>query len=153
MKFLSAIGTVLLIASQGFAAGDAGCGLGSLIIKDNTKLMQLFAVTTNGSFGSQTFGITFGTSNCTAKGIALKEKEQEYYTEVNFETLQKEMAQGQGEHLNAYAVLLGCDAKDLSEVTQKNFSEIVTKETKATEMLGNVKRILKQERKTCSFVS
>jgi len=43
--------------------GMAGCGLGSMLIQSNGK-EQIFVATTNGSSGSQTFGITSGTSNC-----------------------------------------------------------------------------------------
>ncbi|RYZ63378.1 MAG: DUF3015 domain-containing protein, partial [Proteobacteria bacterium] len=41
--------------------GTAGCGLGNMILgKEN----QVFAATTNGTLGNQSFGITFGTLNC-----------------------------------------------------------------------------------------
>ena len=55
-------------------AGDAGCGLGGLIIQKNSKILQLLAVTTNHSFLSQEFGITFGTSGCSASGLVMNEK-------------------------------------------------------------------------------
>ena len=59
-----AVVTAVGFLAQGAMAQDAGCGLGSMIIQENTKVMQLLAATTNGSFGSQTFGISTGTSNC-----------------------------------------------------------------------------------------
>ena len=43
--------------------GTAGCGLGSLVFGNQKGIVQIFAATTNGLFGSQTFGITTGTSN------------------------------------------------------------------------------------------
>src|SRR6266545_2071443 len=53
-------------ASTGFepSYGLAGCGLGSMLIGSKPGIVQIFAATTNGSFGTQTFGITSGTSNC-----------------------------------------------------------------------------------------
>ena len=70
--------SVLFAGSFAFA-GDAGCGLGGMLIKSNTKLMQLFAVTTNGTLGSQTFGITFGTSGCSASGLVQNDKQIQYF--------------------------------------------------------------------------
>src|SRR3954464_7446787 len=52
--------------------GTAGCGLGSLVFGDQKGAIQILAATTNTTFGTQTFGITTGTSNCvdTAAGSA-----------------------------------------------------------------------------------
>ena len=87
------LGTVMSATTM---AGDAGCGLGGMLIKSNTKLLQLFAVTTNGTFFSQTLGITFGTSDCSAKGLVLNDKQIQYFVEVNHSDLIREMAQGYG---------------------------------------------------------
>src|SRR5205823_3826374 len=38
--------------------GLAGCGLGSMLFGDQKGMIQILAATTNGTFGSQTFGIT-----------------------------------------------------------------------------------------------
>jgi len=49
--------------------GMAGCGLGSIAFgNDQTMFKQVLAATTNGTFGTQTFGITSGTSNCVSGG-------------------------------------------------------------------------------------
>lgn len=52
----------IAMIAQSARANDAGCGLGSMIIQENTKVMQVLAATTNGT-GVQTFGISTGTSN------------------------------------------------------------------------------------------
>ena len=94
--------------AQGY--GMAGCGLGSLLFgNDNTMLMQLLAATTNGTFASQTFGITSGTSNCTAGGVVKAEREQAAFAEVNFQDLKRNMASGGGEFLMSFSTLLGCE--------------------------------------------
>lgn len=92
-------------------ANDAGCGLGSLVIKQNTKVMQVLAATTNGTFGSQTFGITFGTSNCSANGMVSNDKQIQYFVEVNQAELTREMAQGHGEKMTTLAALNGCSTE------------------------------------------
>src|SRR5215813_15499169 len=52
--------------------GTAGCGLGSMVFGDQKGAIQILAGTTNWLFGTQTFGITTGTSNCgeAAVGVA-----------------------------------------------------------------------------------
>src|SRR6476620_4123342 len=75
--------------------GMAGCGLGSLIFGPvNTPGAQILAATTNATFGSQTFGITSGTSNCVSGGVVALDREQTAFAEVNFNDLKRDMASG-----------------------------------------------------------
>lgn len=125
-------------------AGDAGCGLGGMLIKSNTKLMQLFAATTNGSFGSQTFGITFGTSGCSANGLVQNDKQIQYFVEVNQAELTREIAQGHGEKLTTLAALNGCDtAEQISAFNvkaQSSFKSIIpSSKTSAVDFVSNMK--------------
>ena len=104
------------------AYGMAGCGLGSLVIKSD-GFLQVFAVTLNGT-GYQTVGMTVGTSNCTAGTPAETAMEQKVFVETNLVSLTKESAQGQGQHLAAFAELLGCEQNTFAEVSQAHFSDL-----------------------------
>ena len=108
--------------------GLSGCGLGSMIFKEpKDKVQQILAATTNGTSGNQTFGITTGTLNCETDGVIAKRAEQEVFVTANFETLKRDTAAGNGEALNAFASLLGCDqlqAPSLAKVAQKQYSEL-----------------------------
>lgn len=97
--------------------GMAGCGLGSLVLKENNKMMQVLAATTNGTSASQTFGITFGTSNCSASAqtAAATKAAQEMFVANNLNALSKEAAQGEGQTLNAFAFLLGCNGDSVNQ--------------------------------------
>ena len=133
----------LFLGSSAFAA-DSGCGLGSLIIKQNTKVMQVLAATTNGSFGSQTFGITFGTSNCSASGLVMNEKQIQYFVEVNQQELQREMAQGHGEKVSTLAALAGCSnsaqINSFNTAAQSAFKTIVPNaKTTSVDFVNNLK--------------
>ena len=141
--FKSVLLTVLLGSSVALA-NDAGCGLGSLVIKQNTKVMQVLAATTNGTFGSQTFGITFGTSNCSANGLVQNDKQIQYFVEVNQAELTREMAQGHGEKMVTLAALNGCNTE--AEITafnakaQANFKTIVpAAKITAVDFVSNMK--------------
>ena len=141
MGFLFAI-LALVLSGQLAQAQDSGCGLGSMLITDNSKLMQLFAVTTNASFGSQTFGITTGTSNCKAENFVMRDKAVQYFAEVNKSDLSREMAQGQGEKLATLAELYGCKGiakNQFGKMTQSAFGKILpTNDTATAEMVRNL---------------
>ncbi|MFM6930235.1 MAG: DUF3015 family protein [Bdellovibrio sp.] len=141
MKSLLAILTIIGAASVA-SAGDAGCGLGSMILKSNSKLQQVLAATTNGTFGSQTFGITSGTSNCSASSLVMNEKEIQYFAEANQTDLTREMAQGNGEKLSTLAALYGCNGNqkaNFAKMTQSSYSKIVDhKNISATQMVQNL---------------
>jgi hypothetical protein len=115
------LGVVFIVLSLGSvqAAGNSdngpGCGLGKLAWMDYASQKQIapqvMMATTNGTFGSQTFGISSGTSGCTNDGVIMKNKHVSL-TSATFEDLGREMAQGQGEHLASLATLLGVAEQD-----------------------------------------
>jgi hypothetical protein len=72
---------------------------------------QVLQATTNGTFGSQTFGISSGTSGCTNDGTVFASEKVNVFATVNFENLAQEMAQGQGEHLTSLATLMSIPAE------------------------------------------
>jgi hypothetical protein len=63
--------------------------------------------TTNGTYGSQTFVISFGTSGCTNDGKVWAEHKTEFFVAATFENFAEDMARGQGENLTALTTLLG----------------------------------------------
>lgn len=96
-----------------------GCGLGKLVWSDYAHQKniapQVMMATTNGTFGSGTFGISSGTSGCTNDGKVMVEQKTTLFAELNFENLSQEMAQGQGEHLASLATLMGVPAEHQAE--------------------------------------
>ena len=151
---------LLLISITLFAvnslANDAGCGLGSMIISKNSKLLQLFAATTNSSFLTQAFGITSGTSGCSASGLVSNDKQIEYFVEVNQEDLSRQMAQGRGEKLEVLAQLNGCKTQSsqmaFAEMTQKSYERILPSvDTKPTEFVQNLKQQLSENQEVSSL--
>lgn len=88
-----------------------GCGLGKLAWADFKRQKdiapQVLMATTNGTFWSTTFGISFGTSGCTNDGKVWAERKTEVFVATTFDNLAGDMARGHGEHLTALATLLG----------------------------------------------
>jgi len=109
--------------NTGRGYGPAGCGLGSLIFEPNSGFTQIFAATTNGTFGSQTFGISSGTSNCadTSGGS----DSAKAFVETNRTALAKDIARGQGETISNLSTLAGCKSPaQVGQVLQQNFKSI-----------------------------
>lgn len=103
--------------------GTAGCGLGSMLIGSKPGIVQIFASTTNGFLGTQTFGITSGTSNCGASGGATASTKN--FVETNRAVVAKDIARGQGETIATLSTMAGCrDSRAVGSSLQKNFGRI-----------------------------
>lgn len=109
--WLLAAAMVLSTAAQASGQNDAGCGLGSMLFKEQKPVHQVLAATTNGCFGNQTFGITTGTLGCTSGGMIKSSKEREVFTATNIRAIEREMAAGKGQYVSSLAALSGCGAK------------------------------------------
>ena len=105
------------VAGQGY--GMAGCGLGSIVFGDKPGMVQIFAATSNGIYGNQTFAITSGTSNCGESG---RTAQVEQFINVNKVALEKEVVRGQGESLSSLSHLMGCQNLDFTTQMSKNYS-------------------------------
>jgi hypothetical protein len=109
-----------------------GCGLGKLVWADYSKQKsiapQVLQSTTNGASGSQTFGITSGTSGCTNDGTIMAQYKVDVFAAVNYDNLSQEMAQGGGEHLTSLAELMGISEEQRSEffaLAQARFASLI----------------------------
>jgi hypothetical protein len=111
--------------------GTAGCGLGSLAFGDTPGAVQILAATTNSLFGTQTFGITTGTSNC---GPGLFAMGTQNFVEANREALAKDISRGEGEAIGALTVINACeDSHKVGAALQKNFKTIFPSESASNE--------------------
>ncbi len=149
-KLLAVVLFGSLLASSALAAGykSAGCGLGSLVIQDD-GIAQIFAATTNGTSGNQTFAITSGTSNCGGRGgFAKADAQKEMYVSANYDAITQEMAQGRGEHLNALANLMGCNdegTKIFNNTLKKNYRTISSQATTPEALINTVEKTVATE--------
>lgn len=127
-KLMFGIVIAATFGSAAFAAdyGAAGCGLGSLVFKEN-DMTQVLAATTNGTFGNQTFGLTFGTSNCTNKGLVKVSMARESFIEANYKDLSRDAAAGKGEYVTNLARLYGFTPENTGKfvtLLQKNHTAV-----------------------------
>jgi hypothetical protein len=125
--------------------GAAGCGLGSIVFGNSGGIIQILAATTNGFLGSQTFGITSGTSNCADTGGGASSAHA--FIQTNREALAKDISRGNGETIKNLATLGGCgDAAAVGATLQKNFKTIFpTADVSNVQVSDNVITVLKSE--------
>jgi hypothetical protein len=125
----------------------AGCGLiYAAGVRDNKTGPQIVASLFNGFFGTQTFGITSGTSGCTENGLVAMAVETEVFAEVNFENLRRDMAAGRGDYVTTLADLVGVKAakrEDFFVLLKDKYAVLIpSARTTSAEMLEMLRREL-----------
>lgn len=119
-------------AASGQARSNTGCGLGTMIFEnqaDDSIILQVLQSTTNGSTGTQTFGITSGTSECTPPANFAQNERLQHFVRNNMDNLAKEIAMGKGENLDTFVEMLGVGAAQSDAFKanlQANFDKIFT---------------------------
>ena len=120
----------LLIPSAAFADSVGGCGWGSKLFDGQRGVApQVMAVTTNGTFGNQTFGISTGTSGCSQDGVVTSAWQTAAYIDGNMNRLARDMSRGEGESLAGLAELIkvpSAQQPEFNSLLQKHFGEIFT---------------------------
>lgn len=147
MKALLVV-VAMVFAGAAFAGGygDAGCGLGSVVFGNKQGFTQVFAATTNGTFGSQTFGISSGTSNCGGSG-----KEATAFIEVNKASLKNDIAKGQGETVNSLSEMYGCKSSAaFGKALQNNYSDVF-KTNEAESINLHIKSVIVDNKLACTL--
>lgn len=143
---------LLLSPLASFAGNNhpmAGCGLIYWAgLRENSTVPQAVASLFNNFAGSQTFGITSGTSGCTEEGLLAMNVETEVYASANFKELQRDIVAGGGEFLVGFADLLGVRPEKragLFQVMQEKYTVLFpSAETTSLEMLNALKKELAQ---------
>lgn len=119
-------------AASGQARSNTGCGLGTMIFEnqaDDSIILQVLQSTTNGSTGTQTFGITSGTSECAPPENIVQNERLNHFVRNNMDNLAKEIAMGKGENLDTFVEMLGVGAAQSDAFKanlQANFDKIFT---------------------------
>jgi len=122
---------------------QTGCGLGAVLIKDDSSaLMLALQATTNATSGIQTFGITSGTSGCKKTKFVMNERASEFVAS-NMDILAKEISVGHGESLDTLAELLEVQNRVAFEAElQANYNSIYTSQNvEMSDVLDNIATI------------
>jgi hypothetical protein len=135
---------------QGETASSAGCGVGTILFEGQQGVApQVLAVTTNGTFGNQTFGISSGTLGCTQDGVVRPPTAVRMLLMSSLDNLATDVAQGEGETLDSLAQAMAIQDPDRAvflAALQENFTRIFPSENvTADEVFTSINAVLVEE--------
>jgi hypothetical protein len=147
-KILAAVAVAAVFPVSAMAAGEnniGSCGWGSKLFDGQQGIApQVLAVTTNGTFGNQTFAITSGTSGCTQDGAVRSSWKTALFIDGNKEMLARDMSVGSGETLDSLAHLMGVESQDrdaFNRVAKENLWKIFAADSTA-DIMANFRQVL-----------
>lgn len=147
-KNLAALAVAAVFPISAMAAGEnnvGSCGWGAKVFDGQQGIApQVLAVTTNGTFGNQTFGITFGTSGCTQDGAVRSSWRTALFIDGNKEMLARDMSVGSGETLDSLAHLMHIESNDraaFNRLVKENLWKIFAAESTA-DIMANFRQVL-----------
>jgi hypothetical protein len=147
-KLLAIASVAALFPAAAMADNVGNCGWGSKVMDGQSGLgPQVLAVTTNGTFGNQTFGITSGTSGCTQDGTVKSNWKTALFIDGNKHALARDMAIGSGETLDSLALLIGVEAQDrdaFNRTAKANMARIFVKDA-TPEIMAALRQALAQD--------
>jgi hypothetical protein len=158
-KTMAAIALAGLAAPTAAMAKDStGCGLGTMVFDGQSGAApQVAAVTTNGTFGNQTFGISSGTLGCDRDGTVDHMADVSEFTKDNMDRLAADMAAGEGETLATVGDLIGVDSADqdhFNRVMQDNFDRIYSStDATAREVVASMQSVMEEDQKLSSYLT
>ena len=161
MKKLLAIASVAALfpaVAMAQANNIGSCGWGSKLFDGQSGIApQVLAVTTNGTFGNQTFGISSGTSGCTQDGAVHSNWKTAMFIDGNKEKLARDMSVGSGEALDSLAHLLGVEAGDRAQfdrVAQENMQRIFpSSNAKTDEIVAGLRQVLASDARLARYTA
>jgi len=140
MKKLCIVAVLAALPAVAMADNVGQCGWGSKLMAGQSGVVpQVAAVTTNGTFGNQTFGITTGTSGCTQDGTVSSNWRTSLFIDGNKENLARDMSIGNGESLDSLAHLMGVESQDraaFNRVAKENMARIFPSQDVSTPQIA-----------------
>ena len=125
------------------------CGWGAKLFDGQSGIApQVLAVTTNGTSGNQTFGITTGTSGCTQDGVVRSTWKTAMFIDGNKDRLARDMSIGNGETLDSLAHLIGVSEQDrvaFGRAMQANVSVIFPSGSSTADSVVALRQVLRSD--------
>jgi len=153
LVLLAAPSTVMAVAP-----GGPNCGWGNLLFRGAKGLpSHLVAVTTNGSTGNQTFGMTSGTNGCSVEGHLTYGGKDMIDVSSIMDEFSEDVARGNGDALNTVAVMFGVQVQDrgvFAEVMHDHFATIFPDENvTAREVLTSVNLVMRSDERLAKYAA
>lgn len=155
---LAAALTSLSTVTLADAAGGNGCGWGNLLFEGQSGTpSHVLAMTTNGTSGNSTFGVTFGTNGCSAGGTISYGGKSMINLSALMDEFSEDVARGDGEVVSALAVSLAIvpeDREAFKKTLHDNFTTIFPSENTTTEdVLASIWSVMQQDAQLAKYFS
>ena len=133
------------------------CGWGAKLFDGQSGIApQVLAVTTNGTSGNQTFGITTGTSGCTQDGVVRSTWKTAMFIDGNKDRLARDMSIGNGETLDSLAHLIGVREQDrvaFTRAMQANVSVIFASGSTTDDSMIALRKVLRSDSELSQYAA
>jgi hypothetical protein len=138
---------LMFTANSSLAAdGSSGCGPAWYLLTKNSIVSSFLRGVTNAILSPVvTLGMTFGTSNCSKHTLVQREKRSVHLATVGFEKLRQDIAEGDGEFLNAYAKTFNCSDSSIAVFKtslQQNYDRIFSGESTPADVVDRTKALM-----------
>ena len=155
--------TIIIIALLGLSSsamdvstGGSVCGWGNMLFEGQSGAApHILGLTTNGTSGNATFGVTTGTNGCSADG-SITYGGTSLVSSIMGE-FSEDVARGEGEALNAVAVMYGVEQEDrasFASAMHANFQTIFPSEdVTAAEVMASMNEIMKSDAKLAKYAA
>lgn len=147
----------LLSATSVFAAdSSSGCGMGWEVAPKQSLVSSSTRSLVNATF-SNSIAMTLGTSGCQKHSIVYNETKGIHFAEANMNQLAIEMARGNGEFVQGFASVFGCqNSTAFGSMVQAKYEQVLPSEkTSGVELYNNVKAQIKNNAtlsSSCSLI-
>jgi len=140
------------------APGGPNCGWGNMLFEGQQGLaIHVIASLVNGTSYNASLGMTLGTNGCSADGTLTYGGQNLLQTSEFMDDIAHDIALGEGEALDALAVLVGIAPEDrttFAQVTHENFQTIFPSADATTEeVLKAIGEVMKTNEKLAKYVS
>lgn len=155
------IGIALVsLSASSFAVSPGGsdCGWGNMLFKGQSGIAPHFlALTTNGTSGNATFGMTSGTNGCSVNGSLTYGGKAMMNLSSIMDEFSEDAARGEGEAMTAVAVSFGIAPEDraaFSSLVHDNFATVFPSENvTAGDVMNSLVTLMKQDQRLSKYVS
>ena len=150
--------TMAPLTASAVAPGGPNCGWGNMLFEGQSGLaIHLIASIVNGTSGNGSIGMTLGTNGCSSDGALTYGGQNLLDTAEFMDDIAHDIALGEGEALDALALLVGIapvDRATFAQVTHDNFQTIFpSADTNAEEVLKAIGEVMKTNEQLAKYVS
>src|SRR5690606_31483635 len=164
-SFYKSLSSAILIGGLGFssishaeAPGGPDCGWGNMMFEgDSGPIAHIGASIFNSSSGNAWIGMLLGTNGCSSEGVITYGGKSIFALQGFMDEVAVDIAQGEGEALNALSVVLGIPEEKrpaFNTLMHSNFDRIFpTENIQSEDVISSIHAIMKEDEHFRTYAS